>query len=86
MFPHSLPAKRRVIAGRLGFGHFVDGLSWTRLLSDYDLSEGRLLLLLWLVGAAGPFPLVHLRQRRAVADAQTRCVDRRRAQADDDDY
>lgn len=53
------------IAFEFGFGHYVDGLSWTRLLSDYDLSEGRLLLLLWLVVGAGPFLFARLRQRRA---------------------
>ena len=45
------------IAFEFGFGHYVDGLSWTRLLSDYDLTEGRLLLLLWVVVGAGPFLL-----------------------------
>jgi hypothetical protein len=45
------------IAFEFGVGHYVDGLSWTRLLSDYDLTEGRLLLLLWVVVGAGPFLL-----------------------------
>jgi len=45
------------ITFEFGFGHYVDGLSWTRLLADYDLTEGRLLLLLWVVVGAGPFLL-----------------------------
>ena len=46
-----------------GFGHYVDGLTWTRLLADYDLSEGRLLLLLWGTICAGPFLLARRQQR-----------------------
>ena len=42
------------IGFEFGFGHYVDGLSWSRLLADYDLSRGRLLLLLWLTVGAGP--------------------------------
>ena len=53
------------IAFEFGFGHFVDGLSWNRLLSDYDLTRGRLLLLLWLAVGAGPFLLAGQRARRA---------------------
>jgi hypothetical protein len=52
------------IAFEFGFGHYVDGLSWNRLLSDYDLSEGRLLLLVWLAVGAGPFLLAHLHRLR----------------------
>ena len=40
-----------------GFGRYVDGLSWSRLLSDYDLSRGRLLLFVWLTVALGPATL-----------------------------
>jgi hypothetical protein len=53
------------IGFEFGFGHYVDGLSWRRLLSDYDLSEGRLLLLLWVVVGAGPFLLARWSHRRA---------------------
>ena len=52
------------IAFEFGFGHYVDGLSWTRLLSDYDLSKGRLLLVLWLVVGIGPFMISRREQRR----------------------
>jgi hypothetical protein len=48
------------IAFEFGFGHFVDGLSWTRLLSDYDISRGRLLLLVWLTVGGGPFVFTRL--------------------------
>lgn len=40
-----------------GFGRYVDGLPWSRLLSDYDLSRGRLLSLVWLTVALGPAAL-----------------------------
>ena len=43
-----------------GFGHYVDGLSWRRLLADYDLTRGRLLVFVWLAVGAGPFLLAHL--------------------------
>ena len=43
-----------------GFGHYVDGLSWGRLLADYDITRGRLLLLLWIAVGLGPFLLAHL--------------------------
>jgi hypothetical protein len=38
------------IAFEFGFGHLVAGHSWSRLLADYDLSEGRLwsLFLAWI--------------------------------------
>ena len=52
------------IAFEFGFGHYVDGLSWTRLLSDYDLSAGRLLLVLWLVVGLGPFLMARRQQLR----------------------
>jgi hypothetical protein len=42
------------VAFEFGFGHYVDGLSWSRLLADYDLTRGRLLLLVWLTVGAGP--------------------------------
>jgi len=42
------------IGFEFGFGHYVDGLSWTRLLSDYQLWNGRLLLLVWLTVLLGP--------------------------------
>jgi hypothetical protein len=45
------------ISFEFGFGHWVDGLPWRRLLSDYDLSQGRLLVLLWATVGAGPFVL-----------------------------
>jgi hypothetical protein len=59
-----------------GFGHYVDGRSWTDLLRDYDLSRGRLwsLVLVWL--AVGPLVVRRLRapvrgfpQRRPAAHA-----------------
>lgn len=64
------------ISFEFGFGHYVDGLSWTRLLADYDLSEGRLLLLLWVVVGAGPFLLVRL-QRRSTRRPVSRSISMR---------
>jgi len=37
-----------------GVGHWVDHLSWSRLLADYDLLHGRLLLLVWITVAFAP--------------------------------
>ena len=48
------------VAFEFGFGHYVDGLSWSRLVADYDVTRGRLLLLLWLALGAGPFVLAHI--------------------------
>jgi hypothetical protein len=48
------------IAFEFGFGHYVDGLSWGRLLADYDLSRGRLLLLVWLTVGVGPLVLARV--------------------------
>ena len=52
------------VAFEFGFGHYVDGLSWSRLLSDYDLSQGRLLLLVWIAVGIGPFVAASVNQRR----------------------
>jgi hypothetical protein len=46
-----------------GVGYLVDGLSWSRLLSDYDLSRGRLLLLVWLTVGLGPLVLTRMHGR-----------------------
>jgi hypothetical protein len=43
------------IAFEFGLGRYVDGLSWGRLLADYDLTRGRLLLLVWLTVGIGPY-------------------------------
>lgn len=48
------------IAFEFGFGHYLDGLSWSRLLADYDLSRGRLLLLVWLTVGVGPLVLARV--------------------------
>jgi len=38
-----------------GFFHYVGGHPWSELLADYDLSRGRLLLLLWATLLLGPW-------------------------------
>lgn len=38
-----------------GFGHFVVGHSWERLLHDYDLAAGRLWLLVLVATLLGPY-------------------------------
>ena len=48
------------IAFEFGFGHYVDGLSWSRLFSDYDLTRGRLLLLVWLSVGVGPYVVTRI--------------------------
>jgi hypothetical protein len=55
------------ITFEFGFGHYVDGLPWKRLLLDYDITQGRLLLLLWLAVGVGPFVLASVNHRRGGA-------------------
>jgi hypothetical protein len=45
------------VAFELGFGHYVAGHSWPRLLADYDLLAGRvwLLFLIWILGMPALF-------------------------------
>lgn len=72
---HPIPAPRQAlvigaawvamtIAFEFGFGHYVAGHSWQKLLADYDLSAGRVwsLFLVWI----GILPLLLClgRQRR----------------------
>jgi hypothetical protein len=49
------------IVFEFGLGYLVDGLPSSRLLSEYDLSRGRLLLLVWLTVGLGPFVLTRMR-------------------------
>lgn len=53
------------IAFEFGFGHYVAGHSWSRLLADYDLFRGRLwtLFLAWI--AVAPWFFFKLKERRA---------------------
>jgi len=37
------------------FFHFVSGIPWSGLLADYNVFEGRLLILLWLTTLVGPY-------------------------------
>lgn len=46
------------------FGHFMLGRSWAALLSDYDLSRGRLFSLVLLAELVGPL-MIGLARRRA---------------------
>jgi hypothetical protein len=48
-----------------GFGHYVDGKSWSDLLENYNLASGQIwiLVLAWI--AAGPALVRALRARRA---------------------
>ena len=50
-----------------GFGHYVVGTSWADLLADYDVSRGRIWVLIPIATAAAP---------ALVRAAQTRCTER----------
>ena len=45
------------VAFEFGFGHYVAGHSWQRLLGDYNIFDGRVwsLFLLWLLLMPVPF-------------------------------
>jgi len=42
------------VAFEFGFGHYVDGASWSTLLADYDLTRGNLWILVLVTIAAAP--------------------------------
>jgi hypothetical protein len=52
------------IAFEFGFGHWVAGHSWSRLLADYDLASGRLWIVVLLTTFAGPRAVGWIRARR----------------------
>ena len=47
----------------LGFGHWLAGHSWSRLLADYDLLAGRIWVLVLLTLLVGPAVAGAVRQR-----------------------
>jgi hypothetical protein len=49
------------VAFEFGFGHFVAGHSWSRLLRDYDVLAGRIWVLVLLTVLLAPVWLGHLR-------------------------
>jgi hypothetical protein len=54
------------VAFEFGFFHLIRGVPWSRLLADYNLAEGRLLMLLWVTVLTGPVLAFHLTKHRAV--------------------
>ncbi len=54
------------IAFEFGFGHFVFGNPWSKLLHDYDITEGRLWSLVLLAILVGPYCLFRIRRSSAI--------------------
>lgn len=54
------------IAFEFGFGHYVDGKSWTDLLNNYNLADGQawLLVLVWMLVAPAVVSGATVRSRR----------------------
>jgi len=50
------------VAFEFGFGHYVAGHPWSRLLADYNILAGRLWVLVLLLLAAAPYLLFRLQQ------------------------
>jgi len=48
-----------------GFGHYVLGTPWAELLADYDLSRGRIWVLIPIATAAAPALVRAVQTRRA---------------------
>ena len=74
--PWLIPGLRRKDLTRLGvfwvtltlafeflFGHFVDGASWAALFANYDVSAGRLWILIPLLMGFGPRAVGYLQRR-----------------------
>ena len=49
------------------FGHFVDGADWSALLANYDITAGRLWILVPLTMGLGPWVVRHLKLARRAA-------------------
>jgi hypothetical protein len=49
------------IAFEFGFGHWIAGHPWSRLLADYDVSRGRMWVLVLLATLIGPWAIGLLR-------------------------
>jgi hypothetical protein len=63
------------IAFEFGFGHFVDGADWSALLANYDITAGRLWILVPITMGLGPWlvrRIKHSREERKVDDALAR--------------
>lgn len=56
-----------------GFGHYVDGKAWSELTSEYDLTSGRvwILILIWIAVAPSVIYQLQLRKSAAPLPAQT---------------
>jgi hypothetical protein len=52
------------VAFEFGFGHYVSGLSWQALLSDYNLLRGRLWSLILISVCLGPWLCATVMARR----------------------
>ncbi|MGA7800787.1 MAG: hypothetical protein WCC36_08240 [Gammaproteobacteria bacterium] len=50
------------MAFEFGFFHYMVGQPWEMLLADYNLRDGRLLVLLWVTVVAGPYLATRLRR------------------------
>jgi hypothetical protein len=51
------------LAFEFGVFHFIVGVPWSRLLEDYNLARGNLLVLLWLTVLLGPVVCFAVRAR-----------------------
>lgn len=51
------------IAFEFGFGHYVAGHSWQKLLADYDITAGRVWVLVLLTVGLGPLAVARLSGR-----------------------
>jgi hypothetical protein len=53
------------VAFEFGFGHFIAGHSWAKLLADYNFADGRLWLLFLMWITVMPYVLFRLRPQAA---------------------
>jgi hypothetical protein len=56
------------VAFEFCFGHYVDGASWSALLSNYDITAGRLWILVLVTMGFGPVLVGWLKRRSEMID------------------